>query len=319
MSSQVLFVELPGYKSLPAGESLRAVAGDAKVHIVSCPSAAHQTLISGHQYNVVVCNAPEIGIFNLIRQKMPDTQTVLVTELPMAVYSQALGGEEEKLLDHIIANWNRDGWTVFELRVTLNKILSGDIFGIEKYLAPGTRVIRLPIRGSQDREPYNALVMNFVKECGFSMHLAKTAFGITEELLMNAIYDAPVAAGSTHYAELPRSEPLTLLEKDQGILTYASDGRILVISAADPFGALKKDKLLRYLKKVLKRSDSQDLIDNKKGGAGLGLFKILYSSHGIICNVVPGKKTEMMAIIDTEEQLRDFSSTARSIHFFAGR
>ena len=39
------------------------------------------------------------------------------------------------------------------------------------------------------------------------------------------------------------------------------------------------------MKKLSMSRDSDDLIDTKKGGAGLGFFKILYSSHALICNV----------------------------------
>ena len=70
-------------------------------------------------------------------------------------------------------------------------------------------------------------------------------------------------------------------------------------------------------KKSCCRSDSANLIDTKKGGAGLGLFKILYSSHALICNVDPGRKTEVIALIDIQHQVRDFSKMARSVHYFA--
>ena len=159
--------------------------------------------------------------------------------------------------------------------------------------------------------------MTFAEDNRLGQYTSKLVFGITEELLMNAIYDAPVAGGKLHYAELPRTSPIVLQPDEYGKLTFGCDGSVFAISVADPFGALKREKLFQYLKKVLRRSDSANLIDTKKGGAGLGLFKILYSSHALICNVDPGRKTEVIALIDIQHQVRDFSKMARSVHYFA--
>ena len=52
--------------------------------------------------------------------------------------------------------------------------------------------------------------------------------------------------------------------------------------AKDPFGLLKKEKFFEYLKKVLSRDDSSKIIDTKKGGAGLGLLKILFSGLPVL-------------------------------------
>ena len=158
--------------------------------------------------------------------------------------------------------------------------------------------------------------MSFAEENRLGQYMAKLVFGITEELLMNAIYDAPVAGGRHHYGDLPRTTSVELDQSEYATLTYGCDGSLFGVAVCDPFGALKREKLYQYLKKVLRRTDSTNLIDTKKGGAGLGLFKILYSSHALICNVEPSKRTEVMALIDIQHQVRDFSKMARSVHYF---
>jgi len=237
--------------------------------------------------------------------------------MPMKEYSAELDGREEKLLDHIVANKGREGWTIHELRTTLAKIATDDIFGIEKYLAPHTVIHREIVKSSAEREVLNNKVLEFAEACHLGQHTSRLAFGITEELLMNTIYDAPAAAGIDRFQNVDQTTAIELELNEQGELCFGCDGQILAISSSDPFGALKKDKVFQYLKKVLKRTASEGLIDTKRGGAGLGLFKILYSSHGLVCNVEKDYKTEIMAIIDVNDQLRDFSSMARSIHFFS--
>lgn len=316
MGKLVLYVDIPGRKPLPEAAVLRVAGTSAEILGVTDPQSAMAVLRTTAPIDIMVANSPDPEIFTLARELQPDLSTVLVTESTMEQYSKQLFGKEDVLIDHVIANRIPTHWTINELRVTVQKILRRDIFGIEKYLAPATPIQDLTVKGSNDREAFNTMVMNFAEENRLGQYMAKLVFGITEELLMNAIYDAPVAGGHHHYGELPRTTSVELRPDEYSKLYYGCDGSVFGIAVADPFGALTRAKLFQYLKKVLRRSDSTNLIDTKKGGAGLGLFKILYSSHSLICNVDPQKRTEVMALIDIQHQVRDFSKMARSVHYF---
>jgi hypothetical protein len=316
MSGTLLFVDCSGYKSLPSIEALRIISGDHPLESVTSASAAMQVLKHKPDIAIMIANSPDFELYSQFRMSNPSGHAVLVTELPMKDYSALLQCREEQLLDHVVANKGREGWSIHQLRVTINKIFSRDVFGIQKYLSPNTIIHRELVRGSAEREELNSKVMRFTEACHLGQHAARMAFGITEELLMNTVYDAPAAAGIARFKNVEQTQAIVLEPEEYGELSYACDGQILAISTADPFGALRKETLLTYLKKVLKRDEADGLIDEKRGGAGLGLFKILYSSHGIVCNVDPGKRTEIMALIDVNDQLRDFASMARSIHYF---
>ncbi len=317
MNAAILFVDCSGYKSLPPVEALRIIAGDSQVESVTSAKAAIKVFEHHARVDILVTNSPDFAMLGKYRRHNPKGQTILVTELPMKAYSQLLQNLEEKLLDHVVANKGPHVWTIQELRITMRKILTGDVFGIDKYLAPHTIVHRELVRGSAEREELNMKVMRFAEACHLGQHAARMAFGITEELLMNTVYDAPAAGGVARFQNVAQTHAIVLEPSEFGELSFACDGQTLAISTVDPFGALKKETLFAYLKKVLKREDSVGLIDQKLGGAGLGLFKILYSSHGIVCNVSAGQRTEIMALIDLNDQLRDFSTMARSIHYFS--
>lgn len=313
---RVLYVDIPGRKPLPEASVLRVAGTGAEIIGVTDAQSALAVLRTTKPIDIVVCNSPDLEVFGLARSDQPAARTVLVTENTMEQYSKCLGGAEDVLIDHVVANRIPGAWTINELRVTVQKILRKDLFGIDKYLAPATKIQELVVTGSADRESFNTRVMNFAEENRLGQYMAKLVFGITEELLMNAIYDAPVAGGRHHYGELPRTTTVELRPSEYSRLSFGCDGSVFGISVLDPFGALTRQKLFQYLKKVLRRTDSTNLIDTKKGGAGLGLFKILYSSHSLIVNVEPSKRTEVMALIDIQHQVRDFSKMARSVHFF---
>jgi len=312
----ILYVDIAGRKPLPEASVLRVAGSGGQIIGVTDPGSASAVLRSTQAVHILVMNAPVPELFAEAKKLHPNLRSVLVTEFTMEQYSKLLGAAEDTLVDHVIANRMPGTWTINELRITVQKLLRNDIFGIEKYLAPATKVHKLTVKGSADREIYNTTVMSFAEENRLGQYMAKLVFGITEELLMNAIYDAPVAGGRHHYGELPRTASIELQPNEYSHLAYGCDGGIFGIAVADPFGALTREKLFQYLKKVLRRGDSSNLIDSKKGGAGLGLFKILYSSHALICNVQPGRCTEVMALIEIQQQVRDFSKMARSVHYF---
>ena len=315
----IIVLDGPFHKALPSGDVIHSLFGDNNVICVSSIDSLGRVFKEAG-CDIFIFNVPDYDLLTSFRRDFPKATTILTTDLPMKSYSKALKKEEDLLLDHIISLRNHGTWTAHELRVTVRKILHPeDVFGIEKYLLPGTLIHREEVTGSKDRELLNTKVMQFATTCKLGQHTSKMAFGITEELLMNTIHDAPLAAGLLHYANMPRTSPVELKKEEFGALSYGCDGRTFAVSSSDPFGALKREKLFHYLKKVLRRKDSIGLIDTKKGGAGLGFFKILYSSHGLVCNVEDGKKTEVMALIDLDEQLRDFSQMTRSIHFFYGQ
>lgn len=257
----------------------------------------------------------DFALLSAVHKKC-DAKVLLITSETMETYSQALQGQENQLVQHLFADNDSGEFLLQELSVALKKIANQDIFGVEKYLKGAVQTFRRQICGSRDRIQAQADVLKFAESISLSGTQTRLAAGITEELVMNAIFDAPAASGIDHYQSIRRGAEVVLEPGHESTLTLAYDGRILGISVLDPFGAMTRGKLFQYIRKVLVRGDSNQLIDTKELGAGLGLYKILYSCHSLICNIEPGKHTEVIALIDCERQLRDFSRSPRSIQYF---
>lgn len=314
--SHILFLESKEAPPLPDFQALGHIYHGLDFAVVTNVEAAIK-LASHDNPLIIVSNFPYFELFDWRRKHQPEQCNILVTTEPMASYSRHLKNQEERVIDHIISHRLASFWSHHDLRITIEKVLNpDDIFGIAKYLGPGTQIQQFAVTGSKDREILNNEILKFSLSCRLGQHTAKIAFGICEELLMNAIHDAPLAAGIEYYMNLERTQPVDLRPSEYGKLTFGCDGRILAIATEDPLGVLQKTRLFQYLKKVIRRHESTNIIDTKAGGAGLGFFKILYSSHGIVCNVEDRKRTEVIALIDTTEHIRDFAHMPRSIHFF---
>ena len=320
LSGVVLFVDTPGLRPLPPAAALHIAATGMRPVIVSGRDQALQlvqTLATNRQeaLRFLVTNNPDFELFEATRKIHPEAVNILVAGESIDKYAESLKNQDQVLLDHVIANTHAD-WTTDELRITLQKLIRNDYFGIEKYLTINTPIHERLITSSRDRETFNAEVQQWLDTNGQSKSIGRLAFGVTEELIMNVVYDAPVAGGRLHYEKMERHEARQLAPDEYAKLRYGSDGSTIAISTVDPFGAFEHEKWKHYTRKILRRDDTDNLIDTKKGGAGLGLFKMLYSSHGVVCNVEPGKRTEVIVLMDLRHPLKDFAQMPRSIHYF---
>jgi hypothetical protein len=311
----VLIADLPSRTPVGSSASMLVASNGWKLLQLTDNAEVLRTLETNSDIRIFVSNDPNEETFAAARRCKHRIFNILITDLPMAVYSNDMNKNELKLIDHVVANFDRD-WSNADLAITLQKIIRKDIFGLSKYLSSNASIQEKTIQSSSDRDSTNKAVQDFVEACGLSKNISRLAYGISEELLMNAIYDAPVAGGRTHYLEMDRLAPRNLKEDEWSILRYGIDSRVFAISISDPFGAFARDRWFEYLRKALRRDDSESIIDTKKGGAGLGLFKMLYSSHGVVCNVDPGKLTEVIVLIAINSPVKDFIHTPRSIHYF---
>jgi hypothetical protein len=57
-------------------------------------------------------------------------------------------------------------------------------------------------------------------------------------------------------------------------------------------------------------------ISEASGGAGLGLFRMFQSLSKFVVNISPGKKTEVVALVDLRVTMKQFRAAAKSFHIF---
>lgn len=320
MTTKSLFIGLPDYPPLPSEDALEAISHGTEFHCTQVKQDA-VSYISKNKKNLkfIVLNGPDKEILEQFRLQNSDGISILTTDLSMEQYASRLEFQENTLLDHVVSTSSGQDWTLTGLRVTIQKEMQNDLFGIDKYLKPETIIFSKKVTHSDQRRELNHEVMNYAESLRLTSATSKLLYGITEELLMNAIYDAPTGVdGQSIYGDVKRTKSISLSDEESCELSYGCDGDTFALGVRDPFGSLKKDKFQSYVKKVIRRKEGNKIIDTKKGGAGLGLFKILYSSHALICNSLPGHATEVISLIDIHCQIRDFSRMARSLHFFVG-
>ncbi len=204
-----------------------------------------------------------------------------------------------------------------ELIVTSVKLLSGDIFGLEKYLAWGAKVSELDIASYEEKRAALFAIAAAAKEGGSRRQVVAKIESVTDELLMNALYDAPaVREGVSQEARIAKSADTILPAGDRALLRYASDGRYFAVSVQDNYGELHKEAILDHLSRARAERGRPKTPDGLGGGAGLGLYFILSSVTRFIANISPGHRTEVVCLFDLRQSGREAEACARSLHIF---
>ena len=178
-----------------------------------------------------------------------------------------------------------------ELTITVQKLIRGDLFGVEKYLLWGTELHETTVTRASQRADLVGELSERVRARGQSARVASMAMLVADELISNAVHNAPVDADGEHYRkDLPREQELELDARHHVRLRWGCDARYLAIEVSDRFGSLDRDTILGALAK-------NDVRDHG-GGAGMGIALAYRSCDHLVFNLAPGVRTEIIALID---------------------
>lgn len=195
--------------------------------------------------------------------------------------------------NHVLCADERGLWL---LQVTIAKFVSGDLFGIEKYLPPNAPVQLTRMRDFEGRKKAIEEVLEFASKAGVRPMICNKIGSVSEELLMNALYDAPVnAEGRMVFEDVKAADRVKMATPKPVSIRYAVHNGLFAVSVRDRFGRLEKHHILRFIEKCLR---SGEQIDRKEYGAGLGIYLIANAATHYIVNIAPGMATEVVCMFD---------------------
>ena len=275
---------------------------------------AGRELLGSKSYDIICVNSPMIELAVTAREKKESVKTVFMTTESAETYVAHL--RKYPALTNVVSQSVTDrGFTVKSILSTVGKIVNEDYFGMEKYLNWGAEIHEQSVGRSQDRAAAIAKMEEFCQSLGMRRTVVGRCANVAEELLMNAIYDAPVdAAGKQVYNHLERSVQVELKPTEQALFRYGCDGLFFGISVRDPFGALDREIILDYIESCFGGRES--VLHVEKGGGGKGLFIIFRSGHLTVFNVKKGQATEVIVLFDLDDKAQAGTKKS-SFHYFS--
>jgi hypothetical protein len=173
-----------------------------------------------------------------------------------------------------------------DLGITSEKLASGDLFGLEKYVAPASPVGQRVVTCDLDKRRAMDEVGAWAESAGARRAVLHRIANVVDELLMNALHDG------------------------HAVVRWAADERTLALSVSDARGALRQCDVIDHVRRAKhERGRPQPPSD---GGAGIGLYLVLANVAALVVNVERGRRTEVVCLFDRGAR----PARVRSLHVF---
>jgi hypothetical protein len=143
--------------------------------------------------------------------------------------------------------------------------------------------------------------------------IASSIIRASDELILNAVFDAPIDIKGKHYKHaFERGEDFELTRKEEVEIELISTQTFLQISVTDYFGSLQKEDFIPLLAKNFSKQDVSDGdVVSKRADRGLGLYQILNSGLSMQVVIEPGKRTRMSLVVPWVENVRELRDSFR--------
>lgn len=234
----------------------------------------------------------------------------------IAVPGEGLSAAEAPVVDGLLAaGWNHvishpNPILSEELLSTVQKLLRGAAFGLEKYMTWGAEVRSYTLDDARDRDAVVGSLARDVVAVGLPDRVGSLVSVIADELLANAIYVAPVdPTGARPRAAEPRERSRALTGRDVVTVRWATDARYLAIEVRDRWGSIDLAAIGPRLAAGGKQTTSSE------GGMGLPLAYACCNQFVVGC--APGVLTEVITLLDVRYKPTELGRSA-SFHSFSG-
>jgi hypothetical protein len=198
------------------------------------------------------------------------------------------------------------------LASTLDVIRRGPFVTLSALVDAGGDVTEHQLSSSDDRGALLAAFGDFVARATSNARVQNSLVTVADELVTNALYNAPVENGVRLFASVARST--TVPCRRPLLVRWAIDAEHVGIAVRDAYGSLTPEEVLDNLYRVRL---SGGRVEEKRGGAGLGLHMLLTSASRIVFNIEPGSFTEVIVLRRHRDSWRDFLATSPTLNLCA--
>lgn len=297
-----------------------AASGLMEVPSVDDPAELHKVLAK--RPLLLGCDAADLDLaLEWAADRYPSMNLIVWTSGSTAGVLQA--ALQEPRLSSVI------GWPSFEsmprpweIAIAVRRILNPQASPprLSDLLSWGATVVKWRPRTSEERDRAVSEVGHWAERAGAPSRIAERLGELAHELLMNAMYDAPVdSRGRPRYSH-DRKQEIMLDDSEVPTLRLGTDGERIALQAHDPFGGLKRHHVFEGITRGLSAREADGsaakVLDTSRGGAGLGMLKIYTAGAVLLVDVAPSASTLVTSFYDLDVNPREFRSLPGSVHYF---
>lgn len=225
---------------------------------------------------------------------------LLLSEMDLLGMAGAL---ESSRLRGALSTANLTSEQVAELRAGLSRPLSVRR-PLHPLLSHDAEIRTLTVGDYRSKDTTVQKISGWAATRGLNARTAAALEQAVDELLLNALFDAPQDAnGRPRYVGLSPRQRLEskALPGEHAEVRYASDDKRIVVAVRDRFGALRRTTILNYLVRCASAQNARrSPIEEKAGGAGVGLFLVAGAASELLFRLRRGRLTEVVYVVYRE-------------------
>lgn len=304
-------------KDLEFMKVLAPVAGAELIHIQKISDAVPHITAGTDALFVDVSQKGQYQAFERIVQDSVGlfSDKVNTNSVHFIVQSDELKNSQDLIAGPLFGNLlQRNFEPVAETATFYGRIVKREIsdkaLGLENFLSDKAKIQTIKFtRASQKQDAVEA-IRNYVISAKFKGRLSSMIANAVDELLMNAMFDAPVdEVGKRLYNTTSRSSEIKLEGRAAVEMQVGFDGNYLAITIADQFGSMDKKMVINHMTKSY--ADEDYKLKHTSAGAGLGLGNVYRSGANFIFSCDSGNRTEVTLFFKRTASFKDFKQQFR--------
>jgi DNA-binding NarL/FixJ family response regulator len=259
-------------------------------------------------------NGFELG--RLARKLRPNIKIIVITSYDVNEFIDVI---KEHGFTQVITKHGR--MSLKEIEVTIEKMLTGDIFGVQKYF-PQMRLSEITLRTFPkpfvDGVLYSTKVASLHERGELTDRIAAqfksqkrapeaTTKLVLDEITSNAMFRAPTNDHGefkyqTKHSEhdiLQTHQDIVLDEEDRFILQFGICDDWIIMSCLDPHGRLTQKEILYRLHRHLAMDSETGLPAGLHDSHGRGIFLLREQLSSLVFNIERDRRTEVICFYNT--------------------
>ena len=183
-------------------------------------------------------------------------------------------------------------------------------FGLKELLKEGAKIQTIKLQVTTQKQDAVEAVKNYLLAAKFQARMATVIANAVDELLMNAMFDAPADdLGRSLFNSTARTAVIKLEGRHGVEMVVGYDGEYVAVSAVDLFGSLDKNKLLSHISKIY--TEEEYKVRTTGAGAGIGLASVFRSGGSFYFVSESRSRTEVTVFFKRTDNFREFKDQFR--------
>jgi len=207
--------------------------------------------------------------------------------------------------------WTRryDGPAAFIYQSVLRSLRMTQRFGLKRFFHEGDYYQKLQLKRSTHKTAAVLATQKVLSEHHCTPRIASLVAQAVDELILNALFEAPVLPSGTHHKKaLDPASDFELTPQEWVEVEYAVATDYFAISIVDQFGSLPID---RVRKLVLGDGKVEKVTGSQMANEHLGFNGISRAGLSILVNCLVGERTEVTLFIPRGTNMREFRAGLR--------